>query len=163
VRILPMREGEIPPAPEDLDGAAWRRIFEDGRHLTARDGALVALLVRLEADAAELRALLDVEGRIIVGTRGLAAAHPAARLLKDAETSLLAVRAALVLTPAARARAAMAQEPAPASRIDAYRERLLSKIALGGDEATALASPRERMEGNGHETTTARRRRVRPR
>jgi len=157
IRILPIRDGAPPLAPADLDAATWEQIFEDGRHLTARDERLVAMLCRLIADARDLRALITLEGRIVDGARGTRAAHPASRMLKDTEASILAVSSALVLTPAARARAAMAQEPQPTNRIDAYRE----KIALLARISTAsVASPAPDSETlrQGHEQDASRRR-----
>jgi P27 family predicted phage terminase small subunit len=152
IRILQIREGAPPPAPADVDAAIWEQIFQDGRHLTARDERLVALLCRLIADARDLRAILQLEGRIVDGARGSRAAHPASRILKDTEASLVAVSSALVLTPAARARAAMAQEPQPEDRITAYRDRIALLARIGSEysgETSARSGQSE--EANGHE------------
>ena len=158
IRVLPIRDGAAPPAPPDLDAATWAQIFKDGRHLTARDERLVALLCRLIADAKDLREMLAVEGRIVDGARGTRAAHPAARLLRDAESSIVAVSSALVLTPAARARAAMAQEPPTEDRVGVYRD----KLALLARIATNNTAHPEQPGGNlsqaeSHETSPRRR------
>ena len=160
VRILQIRDGAPPPPPADVDAITWRQIFEDGRHLTARDERLVALLCRLIADARDLRSLITAEGRIVDGARGSRTAHPAARMLKDTEASIVAVSSALVLTPAARARAAMAQEPQPEDRIDAYRDKmaLLARIS-GASVATPPEDPETTRQG--HEQDASRRRPVR--
>ena len=152
IRILQIRDGAPPPAPADVDAAIWEQIFQDGRHLTARDERLVALLCRLIADARDLRAILQLEGRIVDGARGSRAAHPASRILKDTEASLVAVSSALVLTPAARARAAMAQESQPEDRITAYRDKI-ALLARIGSEYSGETSARSGQSGeaNGHE------------
>ena len=153
IRILQIRDGAPPPAPADVDAAIWEQIFQDGRHLTARDERLVALLCRLIADARDLRAILRAEGRIVDGARGSRAAHPASRILKDTEASLVAVSSALVLTPAARARAAMAQEPQPEDRIEAYRDKIALLARIASVNTTAQPGPpaAESEAANGHE------------
>lgn len=152
IRILQIRDGAPPPAPADVDAAIWEQIFQDGRHLTARDERLVALLCRLIADARDLRAILQAEGRIVDGARGSRAAHPASRILKDTEASLVAVSSALVLTPAARARAAMAQEPQPEDRIESYRDKIALLARIGSEYSGAPSARSGQSEAaNGHE------------
>lgn len=146
IRILQIRDGAPPPAPADVEAAIWEQIFQDGRHLTARDERLVALLCRLITDARDLRAILQLEGRIVDGARGSRAAHPASRILKDTEASIVAVSSALVLTPAARARAAMAQEPQPEDRIESYRARI-----AGTNRANRSDRSGQSETANGHE------------
>lgn len=137
VRALELRREAIPAAPEGIDPAAWASIYADGPHLTARDARLVAMLLRLHADAAALRALLDAEGRIVRGARGTPAAHPAARMLRDAEAAIVAVSSALVLTPAARARAVLPDAPTPPSTIDRFRERVEGNFFYRSHQSTA--------------------------
>lgn len=163
IRVLPIRDGAPPPAPPDLDAATWAQIFTDGRHLTARDERLVAILCRLIADAKDLREMLAIEGRVVDGARGTRAAHPAARLLRDAESSIVAVSSALVLTPAARARAAMAQEPPAEDRVGVYRDKLALLARIGSEYLPATsARSAESNQAESHETPP-RRRKVRPR
>lgn len=158
IRVLPIRDGAAPPAPPDLDAATWAQIFTDGRHLTARDERLVALLCRLIADARDLRAMIAIEGRIVDGARGSRTAHPAARMLKDTEAAIVAVSSALVLTPAARARAAMAQEPPPEDRIATYRDKM-ALLARIGSEYSGGTSARsgESDQAESHEASPRRR------
>ena len=158
IRILQIRDGAPPPAPPDLDAGTWAQIFTDGRHLTARDERLVALLCRLIADAQDLRAMIAIEGRIVDGARGSRAAHPAARMLKDTEAAIVAVSSALVLTPAARARAAMAQEPPPEDRIGSYRDKM-ALLARIGSEYSGATSARsgESDQAESHEASPRRR------
>lgn len=163
IRILQIRDGAPPPAPADVDAATWEQIFEDGRHLTARDERLVALLCRLLADARDLRAILAADGRLIDGARGARAAHPAARMLKDTEAAIVNVSSALVLTPAARARAAMAQEPPAEDRVAEYR-RKIALLARISPNTTAHLEERDGdlSTAESHEASS-RRRKVRPR
>jgi P27 family predicted phage terminase small subunit len=149
VRAIAPRSGPIPPAPEGIDATAWASIYHDGPHLTARDARLVALLLRLYADAAALRMLLDAEGRIVRGSRGTPAAHPAARMLRDAEAAIVAVSSALVLTPATRARAILPDAPTAPRTIDHFRERLESSFFTPAPEGQG-----ESMHG--HEQTPRR-------
>ena len=163
IRVLQIRDGAPPPAPPDLDAATWAQIFTDGRHLTARDERLVALLCRLIADVQDLREMLAIEGRIVDGARGTRAAHPAARLLRDAESSIVAVSSALVLTPAARARAAMAQDPEPEDRVGVYRQKLALLARISTNNTAHLEEPGGDLpQAKSHEASS-RRRKVRPR
>ena len=168
IRILQIRDGAPPPAPPDVDAATWEQIFEDGRHLTARDERLVALLCRLLADARDLRAILAADGRLIDGARGARAAHPAARMLKDTEAAIVNVSSALVLTPAARARAAMAQEPPAEDRVAEYRRKIAllasigSEYSRGTNRANGSGRSGESEAAESHEASS-RRRKVRPR
>jgi P27 family predicted phage terminase small subunit len=158
IRILQIRDGAPPPAPPDLDAETWAQIFQDGRHLTARDERLVGLLCRLIADARDLRAMMAIEGRIVDGTRGTRAAHPAARLLKDTEASIVAVSSALVLTPAARARAAMAQEPPPEDRVGSYRDKMALLARISTNNTAHLEEPgRDLSQAESHEASPRRR------
>ena len=158
IRILQIRDGAPPPAPPDLDAETWAQIFQDGRHLTARDERLVALLCRLLADAKDLRAMITAEGRIVDGARGTRAAHPAARLLKDTETSIVSVSSALVLTPAARARAAMAQDPEPEDRVGVYRQKLALLARISTNNTAHLEEPGGDLpQAKSHETSPRRR------
>lgn len=163
IRILQIRDGAPPPAPADVDAATWEQIFKDGRHLTARDERLVALLCRLLADARDLRAILAADGRLIDGARGARAAHPAARMLKDTETAIVNVSSALVLTPAARARAAMAQEPPAETRVAEYRRKIALLASIGSEYSGGTSARSGESETADSHEALSRHRKVRPR
>jgi hypothetical protein len=102
--------------------------------------------------------MMAIEGRIVDGTRGTRAAHPAARLLKDTEASIVAVSSALVLTPAARARAAMAQEPPPEDRVGSYRDKMALLARISTNNTAHLEEPgRDLSQAESHEASPRRR------
>ncbi len=143
IAALPSRREPIPDVPSGIDANLWETVYREAPHLTARDARLVAMLCRLLDDAVELRSIIETEGRFTVGARGSQAAHPAVRQLRDAETSILAVSSALVLTPLARSRAAVPDAIAPASRVEGFRERLTQIGTEAADSATTMeARPR---------------------
>ena len=140
IAALPSRREPIPDVPSGIDANLWETVYREAPHLTARDARLVAMLCRLLDDAVELRSIIETEGRFTVGARGSQAAHPAVRQLRDAETSILAVSSALVLTPLARSRAAVPDAIAPASRVEGFRDRMAAQTGAAPIDSMRLST-----------------------
>jgi P27 family predicted phage terminase small subunit len=144
IAALAARREPIPETPDGLDAALWSRVFTEAPHLTSRDTRLVAMLCRLLDDAAQLRGVIESEGRFTLGARGSRASHPAVRQLRDAEQAILAVSSQLVLTPLARSRAAVPDATPTTNLVDHFRDRMTAQTLTGTPEVPALIGARPR-------------------
>lgn len=120
------------PADVGERGAAvWSAAWRSAPWLTEQDAATLEALVRLEDEAATYRAALVEHGAIltevmispkgdVVGERFVA--NPAEAMLRRVERSVREFRAALGLTPVARARLGLVEVESQ-SKLEALRSR----------------------------------------
>lgn len=121
--VEPAGVPEPPDHLREVGRSYWSFVWRAGGHAynASTDTPTVERYCSLQDRRASLLATLDAEGFTTVGSQGQVVAHPAARLLSDVETKLMALEDRLGLSPEARLRLGLAASNVR-SALDAFLE-----------------------------------------